>query len=59
MRLTIPDDKRVDETWVELVIEDLWDSVKRVRNKSGKREEKHVLHFGTSSVEVTVRRVNP
>lgn len=59
MRITIEDDRQVDEEWLELVLGDVWDMVKRVRRKSGKREEKYSLFFGVHQVEVTVRRIRP
>lgn len=51
------EDKQADETWLELTLEELWDSVKRVRRRSGRREETHLLTFGATQVEITVRRV--
>ena len=56
MRLTLEDDKQVDETWLELVLGDVWDMVKRVRRKSGKKQESYSLWFGTTKVEITVSR---
>ena len=53
------EDRQVDETFLELTLEDLWDLVKRVRRRSGKREERYTLTFGATMVEITVRRVSP
>lgn len=58
MRITIEDPK-VDETWLELVVQDLWDMVKNVRRRSGRRELKYRLTFDATVVEVTVRRETP
>jgi uncharacterized protein YceH (UPF0502 family) len=59
VRIDLEDDKQADETWVECVVQDLWDIVKRVRRRKGKREERYTLSFGPNVVEVTVRRVTP
>ena len=59
MRLHLEDDKGVDETWLELVVQDLWDTVKRVRRRRGRREERYTLTFDATVVEITVRRVQP
>ena len=52
-------DRKVDETWLGEVVSDLWDMVKRVRRRSGQREEKYTLTFDGTVVEVTVRRLVP
>lgn len=58
MRISIPNDKQVDPDWLELVLEDLCDMVRHVRRKSGKQQEQYTLYFGTTQVEVTVRRIS-
>jgi uncharacterized protein YceH (UPF0502 family) len=59
MRIFLEDDRRVDETWLELTLQDLWDVVKRVRRRSGRREERYTLQFDATVVEITVRRLQP
>lgn len=59
MKIYLEDDKQADETWLELTLQELWDSVKRVRRKSGRRQEVHTLTFGATVVEITIKRVQP
>ncbi len=59
MKLHIDDDPEVDEEWLSLVFDDLWDMVKRVRRQRGKRQEQYTLTFPRSQVEITVRRIVP
>lgn len=59
MRMYLEDDKQTDETWLELTIQELWDSVKRVRRRRGRKSETHTLTFGATVVEVEVRRIRP
>lgn len=59
MRIYLDDDKQADETWLELTVQEVWDSVKRVRRKSGRRQEVHTLTFGATVIEITVKRVQP
>ncbi len=59
MRIYLDEDTQCDETWTELTIQSLWDSVKNIRRRRGRRQEVHTLTFGTTTVEITVRRVQP
>ena len=52
-------DRGADPTFVECVVEDLWDVVKEVRKRSGPREQKYYLEFLGTTVEITFRRTNP
>lgn len=57
------DDKNADEQFLELVLQDVWDMVKRTRRRSGKRQETYRLEFETNTgrtvVELTARRTVP
>lgn len=58
-RIALESDPQAEETWLELTIQELWDSVKRVRKRRGPRQETHQLTFGTAAVEIVVRRLVP
>lgn len=49
-------DNQVDQEWLECVLEDLWDLVKKVRRRSGPKRQAYVLQFGATVVDVTVTR---
>lgn len=49
-------DPGVDETWLQLTVEDIWDMVKRARRRKSLMPETLVLWFGTTAVEVNVMR---
>lgn len=61
LALSIPfDDRQTDPTFIEEVMDEVWDMVKRVRLKSGPRQQTYSLSWPMKgqAVEIIVRRVD-
>jgi hypothetical protein len=55
------DDKLTDPMFAAGVLEEIWDMVKRVRTRSGRREERYEIQYPMKgvTVSITVRRELP